>query len=232
MSEAVTIAIVNQSSAITDAELLNWLPALQTQVSRDVTPFWGTEAALVTCLAGQAAPPYAWPVYILDHSDIQGDLGYHDDDEATPSARIFAADDREYGALVPVTISHEIVEMLGDPSAQRMAPDGRHILELCDPVEADADGYDIAGADGAPVRVSNFVLPAWFGLANPGEDRRVDFRGLLTAPYALRPGGYAEYWDGTQWTQRRARLADGSHSRRSQRHGRSFRRARRGAPEL
>lgn len=231
MTDVPTIAIVNHSSAVTDAELVNWVPALQTQISRDLAPFWGVDAVLSACAAGQMPAAEAWPVYLRDHSDISGDLGYHDDDSGRPAAQIFAADDRDYGALVPVTLSHELVEMLGDPSASRMAPDGRHIIELCDPVEADADGYDIPGRDGKPVRVSNFVLPAWFGLPNPGEDRRVDFRGLLAQPYQLRPGGYIEYWDGHQWTQRRARHADGTHSRRSARHGRTFRRTRRGAPQ-
>ena len=56
------------------------------------------------------------------------------------------------------------------------------------------------------VRVSNFVLPAYFNGDNNGP---WDFRSQLPGPLpAMRPGGYLSYWENNRWKQITARLAD------------------------
>lgn len=220
------IAIVNRSAAIGDAGLASLIPALQTQISRDFAPFWGVDATLHFVGRGETPDPAHWQCLVLDDSDESGDLGYHLDPAGIPQAKVFAAEDLRYGASLSVTLSHELLEMLADPTAVRVFPQGEvvYIVEVCDPVESDDDGYDIAG-----VRVSNFATPRYFGLADPGGDPRFDFRGLLQAGIpTLRPGGYCMWAQGGRWQSTMARLADGSLGRRAVRpHGRSRFRAKR-----
>lgn len=217
------IVVCNRSATVADSAIAAMLPALQQQISHDFAPFWQADATLHFCGSTEQPDPTHWPLYVLDHSDQGGDLGYHSDDTGTPSAKVFAADDAQYGVSLSVTISHELLEMLADPQANRMAVDNAHLLEVCDPTESDTVGYLISG-----VLVSDFVVPRYFGLPNPADDPRFDFRALLAGGCpALLPGGYIEGWDGSAWVQQRARTADGAMSYRSGRSGRCARRARR-----
>jgi hypothetical protein len=216
------ISIVNRSTVVTDAGIATLLPALQTQISRDFAPFWGTGTTLHFVGSGQPDPGH-WRCLVLDHSDQAGDLGYHIDNNGVPEARIFAAEDMKDGSLLSVTVSHELLEMLADPTANRVFQIGTttYIVEVADPVEADDDGYDIDG-----VRVSNFATPRYFGMTNPGNDPRFDFRWLLTAGIpTLRPGGYVMFDSGGVWHSTMARHADGSLGCRALRSGRSHYRA-------
>ncbi|HZT90237.1 MAG TPA: hypothetical protein VFA12_20020 [Stellaceae bacterium] len=228
------IAIVNRSTVATDALLSAMLPALQIQVTRDLAPWWGVTATLHFVGAGAQPEPTHWPIWVMDRSDQAGDLGYHDTAGGPlPEARVFAADDAKYGAMLSVTLSHELCEMLVDPTTERMVQLGPvgYAVEIADPVEADSDGYAIGG-----VQVSNFVTPRYFGLPNPSGDARFDHRGLLTAGCpSLRPGGYSLFFENGVWKSTMARLADGSLSGRAIRSiGRSYRRAGRitGSPAL
>lgn len=210
------ISLVNASTLVTDEELAAYVSALQFQVTRHLYPFWGVNCAL--SLVAKGHEPYAnsWPIYVLDDDNgASGDLGYHIDDAGTPSAKIFATEDRKYGCSLSVTISHELLEMLVDPTANQLV--GPYMLEVCDPVTSDAYAYTVQG-----VKVSDFVTPRYFFRANPANDPRFDFMGKLNAgaPHLL-PGGYLESWNGSQWVQTRSRHPDGAHDYRSTRLGRS-----------
>ena len=64
---------------------------------------------------------------------------------------------------VSATISHEVCELVGDPTANHWVENARGALvavELCDPVESCA--YSIGLRDGRRVSVSDFVYPDWF----------------------------------------------------------------------
>ncbi len=185
-------------------------------------------------LVGRAEQPVAnyWKLWLMDNSDDAGALGYHDDPGGVPEARVFVEDDIRYSSEISVTISHELMEMLADPTTTRMGPTiggAQYIVEVCDAVEADEDGYPKLG-----VQVSDFVLPAYYGFRAWGVPLSApyDFRGLLTASCpALRPGGYIMFLENGVWTNKMARYADGSLSHRAIRPlGRTFRRAARGMP--
>jgi len=203
----VTVVIINQSSLVSHDELAAMLPALQRQVSEHFAPLWGVDAVVELAGPGQPVPAAPQPLFVMDSSDVAGDLGYH---LAAPmiEAKVFVADCRRWGVPLSAVISHEIVEMLADPEASRTVQgrDGLwYIVECADPVAGDL--YEM---DGIPV--SNFVTPRYFGLvADPGMP--LDWlRRLGNACPELTPGGYIERWDGRQWSQLRARRADGSHN--------------------
>ena len=222
------IDIINRSTVLSDADAASMVPALQKQISRDFAPLWGADATLHFVGAGQEPTPSHWACQLLDDDPgASGDLGYHVDDTGIPTASIFLKEDLADNSSISVTISHELLEMLADPTANNVlqGADGRtYILEVADPCESDADGYDIDG-----VRVSDFVLPAYYGRPNPDGSVKYDFRGLLAAGLpTLRPGGYIMFEEpsGGPWQSTMARHEDGSFGRRAMRqHGRSRYRA-------
>lgn len=214
---ATPIVLVNQSTLVSNAQLEQWLPALQTQISRDFAPCWGTDArlALGEPMAG------VWSVLLTDQADNPADLGYHIDDTGTPQAKVFAAPTLGCGSSVSTVLSHELLEMLADPLCNRLAADGRHIVEVCDPVE---ENYYLIDN----VQVSNFVLPSYFGMTG---GLRFDFNRQLDDSYpALLPGGYIMEWNGYQWVSHFGRLDNGGLPYMAIRSGRSHYRASKGAP--
>jgi len=198
------IRIVNNSKIVTNAQVRAAARAIQVQVRRDFAPDWGHSATVSTRRKTAAD----WVVSVQDTIDTSGALGYHDVTGLTPTAIVDVALCKHYGLNWTVTLSHEVLEMLGDPTCNlvRPYPGGRSVAyEACDPVEADRCGYLING-----VQVSDFVLQAWFTGA-PGP---YDFTRKLTAPLSLAPGGYVAVLDASGWHQVFAYSSPGVVSRR------------------
>jgi hypothetical protein len=202
---AVSIAVENKSSVLTDEEVQAAIPAWQHQVSYDFKPYWNEGARLVWVPSGSSPPTGAgsWLLSILDDSDQAGALGYHDvTADNTPLMKVFARTDLDSGLSWTVTASHEILETLADPwiSAAWQTSNTEFVaLEVGDPVEADELGYLIEG-----VLVSDFILPAWYvsGLKVP----KYDFAGHLSGPLQIAPGGYVSIFVSCQgWTQKQMR---------------------------
>src|SRR5260370_14436911 len=79
--------------------------------------------------------------------------------------------------------------MLVDPEINLCAQVGERIYayEVCDPCEADANGYQIDG-----VLVSDFVTPTWFQ-PTPQPGGPFDFQEKIPKPLGLLPGGQLHY---------------------------------------
>ena len=204
------IAIVNESSILSDAQVAAATKALNHQLGYDYNPHWGTNAHCYFYPNGTTVPGSAWVLAILDDTDQAGALGYHDvTATGLPLGKVFAKTDQHYGLSWTVTASHEILEMVGDPECVRAAQTAATTFvawEMCDPCEADQYGYTING-----VQVSDFVLPAYF---SPGEPGPYDFCGHIPAPLTLLPGGYQAVWTPkTGWTQKTADTIPGVTSR-------------------
>ena len=108
-----TIAIVNRSSVMTDAEVDAITVALHTQVKEHFVPIWGADANLIFVDKQQAPPKEAWWLMVLDNSDQAGVLGYHDiTPQALPLGKAFVQTTKEIGHFPSVTLSHELLEML------------------------------------------------------------------------------------------------------------------------
>lgn len=191
---SIKIQVVNESTVASDEQIKPIVDALQIQVARDFAPIWGTDAALSFVPKGHGLDSSQWWMVILDDSDQSGALGYHDVTDADlPLGKVFAKDDIRYGSSLSVTISHEILEMLGDPqiNACRMNTAGTmlYCYENADAVEDDSLGYKIGD-----VLVSDFVTPAWFDDAK-GHSGPYDFKGHCDAPFQVLQGGYIGYLD-------------------------------------
>lgn len=201
----VTIAILNESTVLSDAQVQPVVAALQKQVTNDFCPAWGlTPPTLHFVPKAQIAPLGAWQLVVLNSSDQAGALGYHDvTPEDLPLGKVFAGDDLKDGVSWSVTMSHELLEMLGDPLidlaavVQTAQKSGRiYAYEACDACEDDSLGYLIDG-----IKVSDFVLPSWFV---PGSPAPYDHMKKIAKPLQILPGGYIGYLTFTSkkgWTQ-------------------------------
>ena|SRR5215469_1725081 len=186
------IALVSQTDQVTMAELTVVSAAVQKQLNRDVAPFWDVDGTVDSFASLEDVPLGYWPVIIKD--DIQTDAaGVHlDSDSGQPFALVQISDDW------PLTTSHEILEMVVDPSGNRTIatnspkPDQGRVLilvEVCDPSENAQFGYSVNG-----ILVSDFYTPRFFDpVAVDGV--RYSFTGAITEPRQVLDGGYMSWWD-------------------------------------
>jgi hypothetical protein len=109
--------------------------------------------------------------------NVPGALGYHDDIAGVIFARV------KFGPEWTVTLSHEVLEEIGDPTCDEYTPlsDGRQqAKEACDRVEGDT--YRVQGQ-----LLSNYLLPAAF---EPGSAGPWDKLAQLTRWDGMTGGGY------------------------------------------
>ena len=128
---------------------------------------------------------------------VSGALGYHSRNHGDiPYGFVYLDICAEYGEVWPCTLSHEVLELPGDPSAvltvNGPAPAGvsgnvYYDLEVCDPTQGDTYTID-------NVVVSNFVGRSYFGMA--GGSGNSNYLNLPLVPFGVRPKGYFQYEDG------------------------------------
>jgi hypothetical protein len=205
------VAIVNESSVLSDAEVAAVVPAFQHAATYMFEKEWSSRCHLAFMPAGSTLPKGAWVFQILDTSDQAGALAYHDvDGKNVPAAKIFAKTEFEYGASWTVSLTHELWEALADPvclAAAQISQSQLVAYEVCDPCEDDSLAFTVQG-----VLVSDFVTRNWF---TPGAPGPWDHTAHLTGPLTLAPGGYVSIATATstglKWSQHQAqagRLVD------------------------
>lgn len=187
------IAVINESTATSDAAVQKMLPAFDHQWNKDLLPIWGVEQAKFAFVPRSAAPaPGSWWVVFLDNSDQAGALAYHDlTNEGLPISKVFVKTLQEDKASLSVGATHEICEMAVDPWLNGAYQDSHGVFwagEVCDPVEDDQYGYEIGG-----VLVTDFVTPNWF--AHQHAQGAIDLKGHALAPFEVLTGGYAQRFD-------------------------------------
>ena len=184
------IAVMNQSSVVTDAQIRRWIPAFRTQWNRDLTAIWGVDPVKMTFHPDNKPPPSgAWWLVFLDDATQAGTLGFHDlTSEGLPLSKVFARSTIKDNASVTVAATHELCEMAVDPWLNGAYQDRKGVFwasEICDPVEDDQYGYRIDG-----VLVTDFVTPNWFG--HQRSQANMDFRGHARKAFQILSGGYAQ----------------------------------------
>jgi hypothetical protein len=196
MTQRIHVSVLNRSTCVDDDEINDFVStSLQTQVSDHFFEAWNVDAEVKFA---QTPPAGAWWLVILDDTDQDGWFGYHLTDHKHPLAKVFARTIRKDHDKWTVSASHELLEMLADPTINRMVStrtfnpadlptEGSlsakfHALEICDPVTPDAFGYKIG-----KYTVSDFVLPSWF---DPHGTPPFDHNRQTLQPFGLLKGGY------------------------------------------
>jgi hypothetical protein len=193
------IAILNQSTLVSNADAATMTEAVAAQVRYDAAPAWDrAPAAVVFYTDPSAVPAQAHGLALVDtiQNQPQGVLGFHTEDQGGKLWGVVAAKpELDNGAKVTTgdwsvssVLSHEVLEMYVDPNCNLWANDGKgsaYSFEVCDPVEAPS--YTVNG-----VSVSNFVTLSWFDPLAPAT-AQFDKLGQLHAAFSILKGGYVVY---------------------------------------
>ncbi len=191
----ITIVVKNQSTVVTDAQVRAILPALQTQLDRDLCPAWQVGPFHLVFRAKHDSVAKGERAFLfLDNTSDASALGYHDVTvNGDAISYIGVKETMDDGGQWTVTASHELCEMCVNDHLDDSEYDGvgnrMYIKEVCDAVEADSLGYLIGG-----VLVSDFVLPGWFQ-PEVKHSKPLSFCGHVTKAYQLAAGGYISYID-------------------------------------
>lgn len=221
------IAVINQSTQVTNSDVNTMCEALQIQFNLHVAPAWNQKAPTVKFYSSLSeAPGYAWVISVLDNPDVANALGYHDETNDKVDGFIFCAPVLDNGGVVlydaknpqnvsvASVLSHEAIEMFGDRFANfwsdgpTVAVNGvnysEYALELCDPVEGNSYVINVGST---PVSMSNFIFPSWFNPeAVAPANLPFDYLNQLKAPFSMSSGGYLIVRQSGQETQVMAML--------------------------
>lgn len=207
----MTLSIINHTNGqISDEEAQRAIRAINRQIREDFEPYWSLGASLR--LEGRSGPKPQKQnladmrgdavIYLWDRTNVDDALGYHEaNHRGIPFGFVFTELSRALGESWTATLSHEALELIGDPEVNLLVAgphpadpkaDVFHWYEMCDAVQAEA--YEIDG-----VEVSNFVLPLYF---TGGEELggRNDFlgrsyEGKPLRSFGVNPGGYVGFFN-------------------------------------
>jgi len=195
----IKVALVSKTAEVTFQDTARVAAVLTMQVSRDMTPIWGTMATVTAFSDVHQVPAGYWPIFVVPTLP-PGEGGFHWTRHKQPYAEVEAGDTWSLSA------SHELVEMLVDPSGSRLVAgpeltvnDGtisdnpskqvEYLVEACDPCESPDCAYLIED-----VVVSDFFTPHYHDpVVSTGG--RYSFTGALTHPRHVLPGGYISWAD-------------------------------------
>jgi hypothetical protein len=192
------VGIASRSQAVGLHDLIKVAAALNVQANRDVQNIW-TVSATVTALADpESIELGVWPIFIVDDVGQDGATGLQLTDHQQPYALV------EAGPTWSLTASHECLEMLVDPSGNRLMPSSaitvangkvrdvttekfEYLVEVADPSEDPVNAYMID-----EVLVADFYTPHFFDpVVSPGV--RYSFTGRIKRPREILPGGYISW---------------------------------------
>jgi hypothetical protein len=186
----IHIGLVTNSRKVRAADLSAAAAAMQVQVTRDFGPMWNVTATVSAFSSLSNVPVGTWPVIIKDNINTPGAGGFHWDRNNQPYALV------QYSDTWTLTVSHETLEMLGDPTANRTqagpSPEDQttqvqYLVEMCDPCEDSQYAYSIDG-----IVVSDFITPHFYD-AVASKGARFSFTGAIPGPRQILQGGYISY---------------------------------------
>lgn len=198
------VNVVNQSTAVTDAEVAKMVLALNTTLPTFIRD-WKLDPAQAAVLSNTATLPTGSSninVLIMDTTDISGIPAYHTLYSGTSTVKVFAQtiltaggaslyEDTRTKPTVSQVLCHEVLEAIADTKCTSWfinpTSGALYASEIADPVDGNIKVVRLT--DGTRVAVSDWVLPAWYDARNTvGPYNNLD---TLSAPFALAPTGYA-----------------------------------------
>src|SRR4051794_15004697 len=186
------LALVSEVANHDPSDVSRVAAALQKQATRDFGPIWDVDATVDAFPRLEDVPVGYWPMIVRDDIGFEGAAGIHLDKDGQPFALI------TFGDSWSLTASHEMLEMLADPSGNRVFPgrspkpdQGRveFLVEVCDPSEAAQFAYTVND-----ILVSDFYTPRFFDPIR-ADGVRYSFTGALTKPRTILRGGYISWHD-------------------------------------
>jgi len=190
------IAVFNKAKTPLGVDFGALVSAMQKYVDRYVAPVWGTPAKLVRS-AGFIKNQ--WAMVFLDVADAPGALAYHDlTPDGLPLAKVFVKTTLQDRALVSVSASHDLVEMLVDPAINLLTtgPQAKTVYayESADPVEQLS--FKVNG-----IPMSDFVYPSYFEVFHQPGSVLFDQLGKVKKPFQILAGGYQIIFKNGKWSE-------------------------------
>jgi hypothetical protein len=179
--------VIRRSDFITDEDVAFAVKAVNKQ-GLEFAKDWGLSEpgplAFYTSEDGLPGGGRVRIVSLVDDVSMAGVKGFHDAWAGEISAQVGV------DAAWTVTLSHEHLEMMGNPLLVRWAtmPDGRSTpWEACDAVQADTylENVELFGRR-RDIALSNYLLPSWFDSRGKYPFDRM---GKLEAPFSMVPNG-------------------------------------------
>jgi len=186
------VAIVSQTERAPFSQVAKVSAAIQKQVSRDLTRYWSIDATVDAFEKLSDVPLGYWQVIIRDSIPFDAQGIHLNRRNGQPYALVAYSDEWS------LTVSHESLEMLVDPSGNRVAAgnsiksgQGRvqYVVEVCDPCEDTEFAYTVNG-----IVVSDFYTPAFFDPVG-GAGKVYSFNGSIQQPRQVLNGGYLSWID-------------------------------------
>jgi hypothetical protein len=198
-----TLAIVNFTTTLQDNDVLEAIHAVNRQITENFIPIWGYGRTLEPLVPNfdpadpdqlaQERVPADSVIYLVDESSVPGALGFHDlNARDLPFGFVFVLDPDDW----TTTLSHEVLELVLDPTANVLVPgpDPRnpqntvlHAYEACDAVERLS--YSIGSID-----VSDFVTPSYFTLGEAADSKN-DFLGVGVPSFGATRDSHIAFLD-------------------------------------
>src|ERR1700722_172787 len=195
------IAITNQSTMVSNADLTTICKAIQIQLDLHVLPAWNWKASTVSFYADATKiPGYAWTIYVVDsESSVPDALGFHQEEtEDKIDGYIMSQPILSNGGAVMAfdaanpdqytisgTLSHEVIEAVGDVYTNTYCDDNKGnswCRELCDAVEQISCPVVV---DGVSISVSDFLFPSYFNpYATLALNKPFNFLATLQSPFS------------------------------------------------
>jgi hypothetical protein len=213
------IAVINNSTLVSDFEVQLICKACQIQMDLHLAPAWNQKPATITFYADKTkVPGYAWVFNVIDdNSQVPDALAYHDEEADKVMAYTMSKvildnkgvvlydDANPQNDTISAAFSHEMCEAFIDRFCNYwilgpQTPYGMFFcLEVSDPVQSASYTIEV---DGYKVSVSDFIFPSW---SNPMFQAKtnmpLDYCNKLTQPFSMLPGGYMTITDGTNVQQ-------------------------------
>ena len=197
----IQVGLVDKTGALDPALVQAAAASLNIQVMRDLPQWWPITATVQYLPNPKKIPVGVWPVFLVAKLP-PGEGGVHLDKNNQPYSLVIGTPDSNDWTI---DASHETLEMLVDPSGNRLqasraikivgndvqdAPgEFEYLVEACDPCEANQYAYSIQG-----IAVSDFITPRFYDpVATAGT--RYSFGGHITRPRQILPGGYISFVD-------------------------------------
>jgi len=201
MMSVIQVGLVDKTDALDPALVRAAAASLNIQVMRDLPQWWPISATVEYLPDPKKIPVGVWPVFLVAKLP-PGEGGVHLDKKNQPYALVIGTPQSDDWTI---DASHETVEMLVDPSGNRLqasraieivgsevqdAPgEFEYLVEACDPCEANEYAYSIQG-----IALSDFITPHFYDpVATAGT--RYSFGGHITRPRQILPGGYISFVD-------------------------------------
>jgi hypothetical protein len=195
----IKVALVSQTRKISHVELRHVAAAFDRQVREHFTPLWHLNAQVKAFRKPGDVPTDHWPVTIRDQIEAEGAISYHSVNKGRPFVEVSYTLAEQYASKWTFSASHDLLEMLVDPNANRTikAPaivpgknyDVTYPVQVCDPCANARYGYEIEG-----VLVADFTTPDYW-LPRSRKKGKYSFTGALTRPFQVLPGGYLNWQD-------------------------------------